>query len=581
MGVLIVGQISLQENREALEERIREKLSGNMSGDRKSDLEDAESVIRRIGIEDNPELLIEKIFQTVDDIEEGLIERYRKRQNRYIFEKSNELINKFKEAIKKVDAGNNSSKLVFPAAKHIEQYESIGKCIKEQLETLCDEIGAARRKIFIPTVDNLVSGRYDKIENEDSTFRMQQWVDDGNEEKIFCGDLERYVDNIESEFDILLVADAPTYPIALAVCGEEFLAGITENERKLLRWTVCETFVKFAEYSHMAGTEAKSDYYRLYLDSYMSIQRHELGQSNAGYQMLIEDFKKQRNVIGRKIKDIDLRNKEYGLLREYLKQCDNFVKDSESYLHTTTIRIQSTKYLIDFSDINKTFFYPYEAFLFKWNKIYGMKSQEAGLKFRFPYVNDLDYSRPRMYGDPLMIEQVAYNLTNNAIKYALPGTTVSLDCCLNRENDRYEIVVENIGSPLKDDLEVEKIFNFGRRGSNNQKDGSGLGLFLTKQIADAHDGGVMCETEKLSEFDWTLIHLYIEYFETKRIRSLCNDEDIYNQLKLELEEKRNEIGYYIENEIRSNPFTPMYVNQNIMRGTARFKFTFWVPYYKD
>ncbi|MCM1230986.1 MAG: ATP-binding protein [Ruminococcus flavefaciens] len=581
LGVLIVGQISMRENRAALEACIREKLSGSMAENEKRESEDAEDAIRRIKIEDAPERLIEKIFKTVDDIEKELIEHYRERQTRYIFEKSNELINNLKEKIKKADYENKLLKFVFPAIKHIEQYEFIGKCIKEQLEILCDSIGAVKRKIFIPTTNNLVDGRYEEIESEDSVFRLKEWADDNGGKNFFYGNLDKYVDNIGSEFDLLLAAETAAYPIALAVCSEEFLHGITEPERELLKWTVCETFSKFAEYSHMAGMEAKSDYYRVYLDNYMSIQRHELGQSNAGYQMLIEDFIRLRNTIGRRIRDIDLKNKEYGILSEYLRQCDNFIKDSESYLYTTMIRIQSTKYLIDFKDMHKTFFYPYETFLFKWNKIYGIKAQEAGLKFRFPNVNESDYSRPRMYGDPLMIEQVAYNLTNNAIKYALPRTTVSLDCRLNLEQNQYQIIVENIGRPLKDEAEAEKLFAFGQRGSNNRTEGSGLGLFLTRQIADAHDGGVTCETEKLSEFDLTLVHLYIHYFETKKIRTLCSDENLYNRLRQELKEKQSEIEQSITREIKENPFTPMYVNQNIMRGTARFKFTFWIPYQKD
>lgn len=177
----------------------------------------------------------------------------------------------------------------------------------------------------------------------------------------------------------------------------------------------------------------------------------------------------------------------------------------------------------------------------------------------------------------MMIEQAAYNLTNNAIKYALPGTTVSLDCSLNRDCDRYEIIVENIGRPLENESEKDSIFRFGRRGSNNQKKGSGMGLFLTQQIAKAHGGDVTCETERLSEFNWTLLYLYIKYFESKSIR-LCKDEELYHQLIWESKIKQADIKNYITGEIEDNAFTPMYVNQNIRSGTARFKFIFSIPY---
>lgn len=151
---------------------------------------------------------------------------------------------------------------------------------------------------------------------------------------------------------------------------------------------------------------------------------------------------------------------------------------------------------------------------------------------------------------------------------------------MNSNRDRYEITVENIGRPFESEAEKDSIFHFGRRGSNNKKQGSGLGLFLTQQIAKAHGGNVTCETERLSEFNWTLLHLYIKYFELKSLR-LCKDEKLYYQLMQESKVKQDDIKKYITKEIEDNAFTPMYVHQNIRSGTARFKFTFWIPYDGD
>ncbi len=574
MGVLIVGQISTPENRKELEACIEEKLKG-CTGE-----ESAEAVINKIKIENNLEKLIDKISDTVGDIEEGLKESYEERQNQYVFEKSNKLIENMKKEVN--EKANISESLdVYPATEHKGHYTFVGECIKEQLETLCDSIGINKRKIFISTFDNLVNNQYETIRGDDNTsFRYDKWKNN-NGNKVICGDLQEYVKGISEELDLLLVAGSATYPIVLAVCSNDFLAGITEEESDLLKWTLGETFRKFTEYAQMAGMEAKSDYYRVYLDSYMSIQRHELGQSNAGYQMLIEEFKRQRNKFLKQIDRLEMDESSYELIEDYIKHSDSFIRDSEGYLSTTMIRIRSTKYLIDFSEMEKTYFYPYDEFLFKWNHIYKVKAEKENLRFLCPVVNNFDYTRPRMYGDPLMIEQAAYNLTNNAIKYAIPGTKVSLDCRVNKEKSQYEITVENIGMPLKDKSEEDKIFQFGRRGSNNKKEGSGLGLFLTRQIAKAHGGDVTCEMKKLSKYNWALVERYIQYYKDKKnIRQLCKNKDIYEELEKELKEKGAEISKYIGKAISDNPFTPMYVNQNILRGTAKFKFTFWIPYRK-
>lgn len=572
MGVLIVGQISTPENRLELEKCIRNKFPA----DRMEEYtESAEDVIKKIDVENDLDELIKKIFITVESIEKGLRECYVERQNQYVLKRSSQLIQGLKNAVEsaKIESVNS----IFPATEHIEQYEFIGKCIREQLNRFCDTIGISDREIFIPAGDNLVSNEYGELISGDTTFHFDRWMKIHSCRSGWYEDLDQYIDIKERECDLLVVAPASTYPIAMAVNSKEFLCDVSERERGLLKQTVCDTFCKFAEYAQMIGMEAKSDYYRVYLDNYMGIQRHELGQSNAGYQMLIEEFRKNRIRFWEKINEMELAPDVYSLIWEYLRRCDNFIADSDSYLHTTLIRIQSTKYLIDFSNSEKTYFYPYDAFLFKWNQIYGKKADEAGVKFRFPRVILSDYTRPRMYGDPMMIEQAAYNLTNNAIKYALPGTTVSLDCSLNSDRNRYEIIVENIGRPLENESEKDSIFRFGKRGSNNKKKGSGMGLFLTQQIAKAHGGDVTCEAERLSEFNWTLLHLYIKYYESKSIR-LCKDEELYHQLMLEAKIKQADIKNYITGEIEDNAFTPMYVNQNIRSGTARFKFTFSIPY---
>lgn len=572
MGVLIVGQISTPENRLELEKCIRNKLPAERTEEY---TESAEDVIKKIDVENDLDELIRKIFITVENIEKGLRECYVERQDQYVLKRSSQLIIGLKNAVE--SAKRESVNSIFPAAEHIEQYEFIGKCIREQLNTFCDTIGISDRGIFIPTGENLVSNEYGELISGDMTFHFDRWMQIHSHRSGWYEDLEQYIDIKESECDLLVVAPASTYPIAMTVNSKEFLCDVSDRERGLLKQTFCDTFCKFAEYAQMIGMEAKSDYYRVYLDNYMGIQRHELGQSNAGYQMLIEEFRKNRIRFWEEINEMELTSDVHSSIAKYIRRCDNFIADSEAYLHATLVKIQSTKYLIDFSNSERTYFYPYDAFLFKWNQIYGKKVDEAGVKFRFPRVILSDYTRPRMYGDPMMIEQAAYNLTNNAIKYALPGTTVSLDCSLNSDRNRYEIVVENIGRPLENESEKDSIFQFGRRGSNNKKKGSGMGLFLTRQIAKAHGGDVTCETERLSKFNWALLRLYMKYFESKNLR-LCKDEKLYYQLMLELKMKQADIQNYITSEIEDNAFTPVYVHQNIRSGTARFKFTFSIPY---
>ncbi len=576
MGVLIVGQISSKENRPQLEARIQEKLSTNNAGENS-----AESIFSQIKKVENMPQLINKIVNTVLDIEEGLISYYKERQDQYIFEKSNELIIAFKNDIEtKENDSSVSEKLLYPTISHIKYYNKIGTCIKTRLHDFCKTVGIKKYIVFTPDFENLGNNAYDKIKGAgNSVFHFNNWRA-ANQKDSITGNLTSYISGISNDLDLLLVADSPTYPIALAVNSRDFLQDVSGGEKNLLQWTFGEVFKKFAEYSQMAGLEAKSDYYRSYLDSFMSIQRHELGQSNAGYEMLIEEFKKRRHLFEKEIMELGILKKVSIPVKEFLKHSDDFIADSEGYLYTTKVRTLSSKYLLDFSVEQKIYFYPYETFLFKWNHIYDVQARSKNLEFLYPQVNSTDADRPLMYGDPLMIEQAVYNLTNNAMKYALHGTVVSLNSRLNRTENRYEIIVENLGAPLKSENEAKTIFQYGQRGSNNEKEGNGLGLFLTKQIAKAHRGDVFCQTETLSPYNWGILQLYIKYFEGEKSRSLCNDEQLYLELKKEWKEKQREISHYSAGSMQETDFTPLYVHQNILNGTAKFKFTFWIPYQK-
>lgn len=573
MGALIVGQFTTPEHQESVVTCIREKLSGCKEEKEEKEIEDT---ISKIKVVENVQPLVNQIFDTVRDIEKGLIESYKERQTQYVFEKSSEMIENLKRKVKNEEEVSHFAETVYPASQHMEYYNAVGECIREQLGLFCDMVGAVSREIFTPSFENLVNNKYDGIKGNDGLeFFFAKWKEKNEHHKV-CGNVGEYIEGIGEGYDLLLVADSPTYPIALAVCSNEFLEGMVEEERDLLQETFNEVFKKFAEYAQMAGLEAKSDYYRAYLDSYMSIQRHELGQSNAGYQILIEEFQKQRDEFVNLIYKTGLRSEARALVNNYIRHSDSFIRDSDAYLNTTMIRIRSTKYLIDFSEMDKTYFYPYETFLFKWNHIYELKAEAEDLQFHFPEIKNGDPRRPLMYGNPWMIEQAAYNLTNNAIKYAIRGTKVFLDC-VKKEN-RYEITVENLGVPFDSEKDVKDIFNFGKQGTNNKKEGSGLGLFLTKKIAEAHGGDVYCKMEKLSEYNLSLIRLYIKFFETHRSRNLCNNENLYRNLKKEYDEKKDIISQYTADCISVTEFTPMYVNQNILKGTARFTFKFWIPY---
>lgn len=98
-------------------------------------------------------------------------------------------------------------------------------------------------------------------------------------------------------------------------------------------------------------------------------------------------------------------------------------------------------------------------------------------------------------GDKNLLRVVFQNLLGNALKYRDPNGKVSFD--FKDLGHTYQLNVWNSGPGVAPD-ETERIFDkFYRSDDTATQDikGSGLGLYNTRQIVEAHNGKLWCETE--------------------------------------------------------------------------------------
>jgi PAS domain S-box-containing protein len=97
--------------------------------------------------------------------------------------------------------------------------------------------------------------------------------------------------------------------------------------------------------------------------------------------------------------------------------------------------------------------------------------------------------------DPLRLEQVIWNLLNNAVKFTPPGGTVTVS--LRRELDRGVLSVEDTGEGIDPEFlpHVFEMFRQGDSTNSRRHSGLGIGLALVQQLIQLHDGTVAVSSE--------------------------------------------------------------------------------------
>jgi len=107
--------------------------------------------------------------------------------------------------------------------------------------------------------------------------------------------------------------------------------------------------------------------------------------------------------------------------------------------------------------------------------------------------------------DGQKIGQVLINILANAAKYSEPGTPIIITAI--RMGDEIHITVEDQGVGISPE-HLDKIFSQFYRVTNpgkSSKEGLGLGLFISREITEAHGGKIWAESE---EGKGTKVHIH-------------------------------------------------------------------------
>jgi two-component system phosphate regulon sensor histidine kinase PhoR len=113
----------------------------------------------------------------------------------------------------------------------------------------------------------------------------------------------------------------------------------------------------------------------------------------------------------------------------------------------------------------------------------------------FELITQVDGAIPDTLADPTAISMAFFNLLDNSVKYSGERKQVTVSVC--RDNGFINLAVrdEGLGIP---EAERQKIFEKFFRGSSaavKKIRGSGIGLSITRQVAEMHGGEIRVESE--------------------------------------------------------------------------------------
>ncbi|HEY6960046.1 MAG TPA: GAF domain-containing protein [Candidatus Limnocylindria bacterium] len=114
--------------------------------------------------------------------------------------------------------------------------------------------------------------------------------------------------------------------------------------------------------------------------------------------------------------------------------------------------------------------------------------------------NDL----PEIEADERKVRQILFNLLSNAVKFTPDGGTISLH--VRREAGGLCFAVSDTGIGIAPEDQVKVFEEFRQVGRERAREGTGLGLTLTKRFVELHGGRIWVESEtgKGSTFSFTL-----------------------------------------------------------------------------
>lgn len=211
-------------------------------------------------------------------------------------------------------------------------------------------------------------------------------------------------------------------------------------------------------------------------DDFLSIASHELKTPITSLRLQTQMM--TRNLHNNESKSIPTERLEK-FFKTSNKQLDRLTRLIDDLLDTT--RIRAGKLTVDPVEVN------FSALVLDVIERFSEQLNEAQCQIHLDIKDSI-----KVYCDPFRAEQVIVNLLSNVIKYA---GAKPLHVRLYQEAGHAFLRVQDSGPGIPPE-KLEMIFERFKRGNRHEGiSGLGLGLYIAKQVMDAHNGSIQVESK--------------------------------------------------------------------------------------
>lgn len=285
------------------------------------------------------------------------------------------------------------------------------------------------------------------------------------------------------------------------------------------------------------------------LNTNIKVSLHELSQYTAAIDGMRYYFLEQQNI--------------HNDLLKYT-HTDNFNKDLHSTIEQMYKFLQNNRSIVKFNkNLEIEEIDPLKDIVMKWAHSLKIKARSKKATIITPDKS----GNVKILSDKAKIEQVFFNILNNAIKYSHRGTKITIAQKIIENN--LHISISDYGHRVSEKDNDERVYHLFTRGINSYSEGMGIGLYISNLNILSLKGKITYVQNKICDFH---VPVLIYLFQNSK-----DHESFFNKYST----NKDKINEYIDDVVNLHPdgnivYIP--TNNNLIKiPTYKVTFTITIP----